>query len=147
VRAVVVREPGSAENLELADVEQPTARPGRVVVRVGAAGVNPVDAGNRADPGWAGIEPPFVVGYEFAGWVEEVGAGVGELRRGDAVWGVCSLGGLSGASHASAFVDGYQVGLYTAAAVMTAGALLALVALRPDRHERVEPLAAVPEPS
>jgi hypothetical protein len=52
-----------------------------------------------------------------------------------------------GASHAAAFVDGYQVGLYTAAAVMTAGALLALVALRHEQRMDAEPLAAVQEPS
>ncbi len=51
---------------------------------------------------------------------------------------------LIGASHAAAFVDGYQIGLYVSAAVMAAGALLALVALR---SERAAPsvLSAVPE--
>jgi len=39
----------------------------------------------------------------------------------------------NGASHATAFVNGYQTGLYLSAAVMTAGAALALVALRHDR--------------
>jgi NADPH:quinone reductase-like Zn-dependent oxidoreductase len=52
VRAVVVREPGPAENLELAELERPTAGAGQVVVRVGAAGVNPVDASNRYEPSW-----------------------------------------------------------------------------------------------
>ena len=64
-----------------------------MVVRVGAAGVNPVDATNRADPSWAGIEPPYVVGYEFAGWIEEVGPGVARFARADAVWGVCPVRG------------------------------------------------------
>src|SRR3954452_16968463 len=86
VRAVVVREPGPPENLEPAELARPTAGAGRVVVRVAAAGVNPVDATNRADPSWSGIEPPYVVGYEFAGWIEEVGAGVAKFARGDAVW-------------------------------------------------------------
>jgi NADPH:quinone reductase len=39
------------------------------VVAIEAAGVNPVDAGNREDPSWAGVEAPYVVGYEFAGRV------------------------------------------------------------------------------
>ena len=82
MRAVIVSEPGPAENLELAELADPTARPGCVVVRVGAAGVNPVDAGNRVDPSWAGIEPPYVVGYEFAGWIEEVGRRRGGIRYG-----------------------------------------------------------------
>ena len=93
VRAVVVRTPGPPENLEQTELPRPTAGAGRVVVRVGAVGVNPVDASNRADPGWAGIEPPYVVGYECAGWIEEVGVGVARFARGDAVWGMCPVRG------------------------------------------------------
>jgi NADPH:quinone reductase len=93
VRAVVVREPGPPENLEPAELARPTAGAGRVVVRVSAAGVNPVDATNRADPTWAGIEPPYVVGYEFAGWIEEVGLGIPQFARGDRVWGMCPVRG------------------------------------------------------
>lgn len=100
VRAVVVREPGTAESLELTEVERPSAREGHVVVRVGAAGVNPVDATNRADPSWAGIEPPYVVGYEFAGWVEQVGRGVAQFAPGDPVWGMCSVRGTRWGTYA-----------------------------------------------
>ncbi|NUR76304.1 MAG: NADP-dependent oxidoreductase [Thermoleophilia bacterium] len=71
-----------------------------MVVRVGAAGVNPVDATNRADPSWAGIEPPYVVGYEFAGWIEEVGLGVAGFARGDPVWGVCPVRGTRWGTYA-----------------------------------------------
>jgi NADPH:quinone reductase len=97
---VVVREPGPAESLELAELPRPTAGAGRVVVRVGAAGVNPVDASNRSDPSWAGIKPPYVVGYEFAGWIEEVGLGVERFVRGDAVWGVCPVRGTRWGTYA-----------------------------------------------
>jgi NADPH2:quinone reductase len=62
--------------------------------------VNPVDASNRSDPSWAGIEPPYVVGYEFAGWIEEVGLGVEELADGDAVWGVCPVRGTRWGTYA-----------------------------------------------
>ncbi len=70
------------------------------MARVGAAGVNPIDATNRADPSWAGIEPPYVVGYEFAGWIEEVGSGVARFARGDAVWGVCPVRGTRWGTYA-----------------------------------------------
>ena len=100
MRAVVVREPGPAESLELAELVRPTAGAGRVVVRVGAAGVNPVDASNRSDPAWAGIEPPYVVGYEFAGWIDEVGLGVPRFVRGDAVWGLCPVRGTRWGAYA-----------------------------------------------
>jgi NADPH2:quinone reductase len=71
-----------------------------VVVRVEAVGVNPVDASNRADPSWAQIEPPFVVGYELAGMVDEVGPGVEQLARGDAVWGMCPVRGTRWGAYA-----------------------------------------------
>jgi NADPH:quinone reductase-like Zn-dependent oxidoreductase len=93
MRAVVVEKPGPPENLRLAELPRPRAKPGHVVVRVGAAGVNPVDASNRADPSWAEIEPPYVVGYEFAGWVEEVGRDLSRFIPGDPVWGLCSVRG------------------------------------------------------
>jgi hypothetical protein len=48
------------------------------------------------------------------------------------------------ANHAAAFVDGYQIGLYVSAAVMAAGALLALVTLRPYRAAPTT-LSLVPE--
>jgi NADPH:quinone reductase len=104
VRAVVVREPGPAENLEPAELARPDAGARRVVVRVGAVGVNPVDATNRADPSWAGIEPPYVVGYEFAGWIEEVGPGAAQFSRGDAVWGMSPVRGTRWGAYAD-FVE------------------------------------------
>ena len=67
MRAVVVEHPGGPEALTLVDVPRPNAGEGEVVVEVEAVGVNPVDLGNRADPSWAGISPPYVVGYELAG--------------------------------------------------------------------------------
>lgn len=100
MRALVVTNPGPAENLELARLADPTARPGHVVVRVGAAGVNPVDAGNRANPSWAGIEAPYVVGYEFAGWIEEIGDEVIGFSAGDAVWGLCPVRGMRWGTYA-----------------------------------------------
>src|SRR5436190_15103097 len=63
-------------------------------------GVNPVDATNRADPSWAGIEPPYVVGYEFAGWIEEVGPGAAQFARGDLVWGMCPVRGTRWGTYA-----------------------------------------------
>jgi NADPH:quinone reductase len=100
MRALIVREPGPAENLVLGELPRPIAGPGRVVVRVGAAGVNPVDASNRADPGWAVIASPYVVGYEFAGWVEEVGENVVGFAAGDPVWGVCPVRGTRWGTYA-----------------------------------------------
>jgi NADPH2:quinone reductase len=54
VRALVVERPGGPEVMRLRRLPAPRPAPGQVVVAVEAAGVNPVDAGNRADPSWAG---------------------------------------------------------------------------------------------
>jgi NADPH2:quinone reductase len=72
--------------------------PAQARVAVEAAGVNPVDAGNRGDPSWAGVEAPYVVGYEFAGLVTELGSAVegrdGDAPAvGDAVWGLLPVRG------------------------------------------------------
>jgi NADPH:quinone reductase len=73
VRAVIVERPGGPDALRLVDLPEPTPGPGDVLIEVEAVGVNPVDAGNRADPSWAGVHAPYGVGYELAG--REVGTG------------------------------------------------------------------------
>jgi NADPH:quinone reductase len=79
MRAVIVEHPGGPEALTLVDLPEPTPGQGEVLVEVEAAGVNPVDAGNRSDPSWAGISPPYVVGYELAGRVVATGEPVWAL--------------------------------------------------------------------
>lgn len=76
MRAILVTTFGGPDVLQLASVPSPVAAPGHVRVAVRAAGVNPVDAGNRSDGSWAGVRTPWIPGYDVAGVVEEVGAGV-----------------------------------------------------------------------
>jgi NADPH:quinone reductase len=79
VRAVVVEQPGGPEALTLVELPEPVVGPDDVLVEVEAVGVNPVDAGNRSDPSWAGISPPYVVGYDLAGRNVETGEPVWAL--------------------------------------------------------------------
>jgi len=79
VRAVVVGAPGGPETLRLVEIPPPEPGPDEVVVEVEAVGVNPVDLGIRSDPTWAGIRPPYVVGYELAGRVVDTGEPVWAL--------------------------------------------------------------------
>jgi NADPH:quinone reductase-like Zn-dependent oxidoreductase len=79
VRAVVVDRPGGPEVLRVVDLPPPIPGPDEVLVEVEAVGVNPVDAGNRSDPSWAGVSPPYRLGYEFAGRVVDTGEPVWAL--------------------------------------------------------------------
>jgi NADPH:quinone reductase-like Zn-dependent oxidoreductase len=85
---MIIEQAGGADRMLLAEMAPRPVAGTEVRVRVEAAGVNPVDAGNRADPSWARVEAPFVVGYEFAGVVSEVGASVADLAAGEEVWGL-----------------------------------------------------------
>lgn len=78
---------GGPEVLELREVSRPKPGPTEVLVRVTAAGVNPVDWKTRAGGGFLG-QPPFTVGWDVAGFVEAVGRGVTRFKTGERVFGM-----------------------------------------------------------
>ncbi|MEV7772518.1 NADP-dependent oxidoreductase [Kitasatospora sp. NPDC086791] len=89
MKAVTVTESGGPEVLRVTRVPDPQPGPGEVRVRVYAAGVQPVDLAIREGfrpPGLA-VEPPFVLGNEFAGVVDRLGPDSGDWRTGDEVLG------------------------------------------------------------
>ena len=90
MRAISQDELGGLEVLREIDVPRPEPLPTEVLVRVVAAGINPVDAKTRAGGGMAGVlgEPPFILGWDVSGVVEEVGFGVHTLKPGDEVYGM-----------------------------------------------------------
>jgi len=74
---------GAPDLFEEWDVERPQPGPGEVLVRVVAAGTNPVDAKFRANGDARGLEAPMILGADISGVVEEVGAGAADLEGGD----------------------------------------------------------------
>ncbi|MFD3698050.1 NADP-dependent oxidoreductase [Streptomyces sp. NPDC058646] len=78
---------GGPEVLEVVETERPAPAPGEVLVRVHATGVNPAD--HKVRSGYVQFfgEPPFVLGHEFSGVVDEVGEGAAGFRPGDEVYG------------------------------------------------------------
>ncbi|MFJ4191958.1 NADP-dependent oxidoreductase [Kitasatospora sp. NPDC089509] len=90
MRAVVQDGFGGTELLRVAQVARPVPLPTEVLVRVHAAGVNPVDWKTRTGSGMADLigEPPFTLGWDVSGVVEEVGFGVTVLKPGDEVYGM-----------------------------------------------------------
>ncbi|ODU07707.1 MAG: NADPH:quinone reductase [Pseudonocardia sp. SCN 72-86] len=89
MKAISQARPGGPEVLELVDTQRPTAGPAEILVRVEAAGVNPTDWKTRARGYFYHDEtPPFTLGFDVAGVVEEVGPGVTVLAPGDEVFGM-----------------------------------------------------------
>lgn len=90
MRSVEVSRFGGPEVLRAVEVERPTPISTEVLVRVLAAGVNPVDVKTRRGEGvsrWVG-PPPFVPGWDVAGEVVEMGYGVTRFKPGDLVFGM-----------------------------------------------------------
>ena len=87
MRKITQRTLGGPEVLELVETARPAPTPTEVLVRVAAAGVNPVDWKVRTRGGFLG-EPPFTVGWDVAGVVEEPGYGVTRFKPGDRVFGM-----------------------------------------------------------
>jgi NADPH:quinone reductase-like Zn-dependent oxidoreductase len=91
MRAIGVNRWGGRDALELLDVEPPPVAPDGVLLRVRAAGVNPVDYKVREGK-LAGGFPyhfPVILGWDAAGVVEEVGPAVTWFKPGDRAYGYC----------------------------------------------------------
>jgi NADPH:quinone reductase-like Zn-dependent oxidoreductase len=90
MRAVQLDGFGGPEVMELREVDRPAPVPTEVLVRVHAAGVNPVDWKTRAAGAFLSSlgTPPYVLGWDVSGVVEEVGGGVARFAVGDEVFGM-----------------------------------------------------------
>ncbi len=86
MRAIRVHEFGGPSVLKLEEIPDPTAGPGEVVVRVRAAGVNPVDVYLHSGTYPRKPPLPYTPGQDGAGDVESVGAGVADFEIGDRVY-------------------------------------------------------------
>jgi NADPH:quinone reductase-like Zn-dependent oxidoreductase len=89
MRAVTVREFGGPEVLTVEKIARPEPLPTEVLVRVHAAGVNPVHWKTREGHGVSGLQKfPLIPGWDVSGVVEEIGFGVTTLAPGDEVYGM-----------------------------------------------------------
>jgi NADPH:quinone reductase-like Zn-dependent oxidoreductase len=91
VRAVGIHEFGGRDKLQLLELPEPKVPPDAVKIRVRAAGVNPTDwklREGRLEPRFPHVFP-VVPGWDAAGIVEDVGAGVVEVAPGDEVFAYC----------------------------------------------------------
>jgi len=85
VKAAVIERQGGLEGLVYRDWPDPVAKPGEVVVRVRACGLNHLDIFvRRGMPGFP-VPLPFISGGDIAGEIDEIGAGVTGFDIGDRV--------------------------------------------------------------
>jgi NADPH2:quinone reductase len=91
MKAIRVHEFGGPAVLKLEEIPDPKAGPGEVIVRVRAAGVNPVDA--YIATGTYPRKPPlpYTPGQDGAGDIQSVGANVNDFKTGDRVY-ICGVG-------------------------------------------------------
>ena len=93
MKAIMVHQFGGPDVLQYEDVPRPEPKADEVLVRVMAAGVNPVDAQLRTGK-YAkifGPKPPYIPGADIAGTIEQTGPGVKTFKPGDAVYGYLDL--------------------------------------------------------
>lgn len=97
-RFIQLEEFGSRDFLRLMERERPWPGPGQVLVRVLAAGLNPMDCtAYRSEQAAArmGVTLPSGMGQDFAGLVDEVGDGVERFQLGQAVLGTAPFAAIA----------------------------------------------------
>ncbi|MBJ6725672.1 NADPH:quinone reductase [Geomesophilobacter sediminis] len=86
MKAIIVRQLGEPEVMRIEEIPDPVPGPGEVLVRIRAAGVNPVDCYIRSGLYAGRAELPYTPGIDGAGIVEAVGAGVTHRKVGERVY-------------------------------------------------------------
>ena len=98
MKAVVIHEYGGPEVLKYEDVARPEPKDNQLLIRVIAAGVNPVDGMIRS--GLVGKDGsrafPIILGGDVAGVVEKIGSKVTKFKAGDPVFAYVSLDNSGG---------------------------------------------------
>jgi len=93
MKTIVVKEFGTPEVMKLEDLPKPEPGSGQVLVRIKAAGVNPVDAYIRSGVYPKIPELPYTPGKDGAGVIEAVGEGVTGFAPGDRIYTADSITG------------------------------------------------------
>ncbi|HEV3459286.1 MAG TPA: NADP-dependent oxidoreductase, partial [Thermoanaerobaculia bacterium] len=137
MRAAVLTGYGGVERLELREVHRPEPGPGQLLVRVRAAGVNPIDWKIRQGRLRLLLPArfPLVLGFDVAGEVAAVGPEVGDFAPGDPVFAM--LDSRHGGGYADYAIAGQAAAApkpealsWEEAAAVPLAALTALQALR-----------------
>lgn len=132
MNAVVINSYGDNSVIEILAVDRPEPKAGEVLVKIHAAGVNPIDWKIRSGAGQRmGMVLPIHLGGEIAGTIERIGEGVDQFSIGDAVFGIIASGAFAefAIAPASDFARKPDNLDFVAAAAVPLGALTAWQAL------------------
>ncbi|NJM31536.1 MAG: quinone oxidoreductase, partial [Rhizobiales bacterium] len=83
MKAIVIEQSGGPDAMKLVDKPQPSPKPGELLIRHAAIGLNYIDTYHRS--GLYPVPLPSGIGLEAAGVVKEVGAGVKGFKAGDRI--------------------------------------------------------------
>jgi NADPH:quinone reductase-like Zn-dependent oxidoreductase len=96
MRAIVINEYGDNGVVNCTVIDRPEVGDGEVLVKVHAAGINPVDWKIRDGAGERmGMTLPIHLGSELSGTIVKLGHGVSSLKQGDAVYGIVKSGAFA----------------------------------------------------
>ncbi len=94
MKAAYIDAPGPAESIRYGALPVPALKPGRVLVRMTAVAVNPIDTYIRSGAYRLELPRPFIIGRDLTGEVVDVAPGVTEFTPGQRVW--CNNQGYAG---------------------------------------------------
>ncbi|HEU0227398.1 MAG TPA: NADP-dependent oxidoreductase [Arachidicoccus soli] len=101
MKAIILNEAGSIDNLQFVDIAKPTIKNNEVLVKTISLSINPVDYKVRANDGalnWIlGADRPAIIGWDLSGTVVKVGDAVTDFKIGDAVFGMANFPGKGNA--------------------------------------------------
>lgn len=101
MKAIILNEAGSVDNLQFVDIVKPTIKDNEVLVKTISLSVNPVDYKVRSNEGalnWIlGADRPAIIGWDLSGTIVEVGDAVTDFKIGDAVFGMANFPGKGNA--------------------------------------------------
>jgi NADPH:quinone reductase-like Zn-dependent oxidoreductase len=87
MEAILITEPGNPDVLQLGSIPEPQiTQPQEILIRLKAAGVNPIDTKLRRRGTFYPEQMPAILGCDGAGIVEEIGASVNKFKPGDEVY-------------------------------------------------------------
>ena len=123
MKAIVVKSFGSPEVMQIGEIATPRPAAGQVLVRVHAAGVNPIETYIRAGT-YPKLPPlPYTPGTDGAGVIDQIGEGVKTVSTGDRVWflgtatgsyaeyGLCNADQVHALPERVSFAQGAAVGV------------------------------------